>query len=53
MFAKVEIVPRWIIFTIDICLSVFALVLAKVLKNNFIIENINSIALYKSILLVI
>lgn len=53
MFTKLEIVPRWIIFTIDICLSVFALILAKVLKNNFIVENINALALYKSILLIV
>ena len=53
MFTKLDIVPRWIIFTIDICLSIFALILAKVLKNNFIIENINLLALYKSVLIVV
>lgn len=49
MFARLEIVSRWIIFTIDVCLCIVALILAKVLKNNFIIVNIDTLALYKSI----
>jgi len=53
MFTKLDIVPRWIIFMIDICLSIFALILAEVLKNNFLIDNINLLALYKSILLIV
>lgn len=53
MFARLEIVSRWIIFTIDICLCIMALILAKVLKNNFIIYNIDTLALYKSIVVVI
>jgi FlaA1/EpsC-like NDP-sugar epimerase len=53
MFSKLEIVPRWIIFAIDICLSVFAMTLAKVLKHNFIIEDINILAFYKSMVAVI
>lgn len=53
MFSKLEIVPRWIIFTIDICLSVVAIIVAKVLKHNFIIDDINTLALYKSIVLVV
>jgi FlaA1/EpsC-like NDP-sugar epimerase len=52
MFSKIEIVPRWVIFTIDLGLSIFALVLAKILKNNFIIEDINSLALYQAIVVV-
>ena len=53
MFSKLEIVPRWIIFAIDICLSIFAMTLAKVLKHNFIIEDINILAFYKSMVAVI
>ncbi|MBG6236578.1 FlaA1/EpsC-like NDP-sugar epimerase [Pedobacter sp. CAN_A7] len=53
MFSKIEIVPRWVIFTIDLGLSIFALVLAKILKNNFIIEDINALALYQAIVVVV
>lgn len=53
MFTKLEIVSRWIIFTIDICLSLFALLFAIILQHNFIIDRINFIAFYKSVLLVI
>ena len=53
MFSKIEIVPRWVIFTIDLGLSIFALVLAKILKNNFIFDNIDSLALYQSIVVVV
>ena len=53
MFTKLEIVSRWIIFTIDICLSLFALLFAVILQHNFIIDRINFIGFYKSVLLVI
>jgi FlaA1/EpsC-like NDP-sugar epimerase len=53
MFSKIEIVPRWVIFTIDLGLSIFALVLAKILKNNFIIDDINALALYQAIVVVV
>ena len=53
MFTKLEIVSRWIIFTIDICLSLVALLFAVILQHNFIIDKINFIAFYKSVLLVI
>lgn len=53
MFTKLEIVSRWIIFTIDICLSLFALLFAVILQHNFIIDRINFISFYKSVLLVI
>lgn len=53
MFTKLEIVSRWIIFTIDICLSLLALLFAVILQHNFIIDQINFIGFYKSILLVI
>ena len=53
MFSKLEIVPRWVIFTIDICLSVFALLLAEVVRHNFLIAGINGLDLYKAIVLVV
>ncbi|WP_222535574.1 nucleoside-diphosphate sugar epimerase/dehydratase [Pedobacter polysacchareus] len=53
MFTKLEIVSRWIIFTIDICLSLLALLFAVILQHNFILDKINFIGFYKSILLVI
>lgn len=51
MFTRLEIVSRWIIFTIDIFLCIVAMVLAKILKNNFIITDINVLGLYKSIVI--
>jgi FlaA1/EpsC-like NDP-sugar epimerase len=51
MFSKLEIVPRWIIFTIDICLCVFALLLAEVVKHNFAVGTIDMSLLYKSVVL--
>lgn len=53
MFTKLEIVSRWIIFTIDICLSLLALLFAVILQHNFIIDKINFLGFYKSVLLVI
>jgi FlaA1/EpsC-like NDP-sugar epimerase len=53
MFTKLEIVSRWIIFTIDICLSLLALLFSVILQHNFIIDKINFVAFYKSVLLVI
>jgi FlaA1/EpsC-like NDP-sugar epimerase len=53
MFSKLEIVPRWLIFTIDISLGIFALILAEVVSHNFVINNINGLALYKAIILVV
>lgn len=53
MFNKLEIVSRWIIFTIDICLSLLALLFAVILQHNFSIDKINFIAFYESVLLVI
>jgi FlaA1/EpsC-like NDP-sugar epimerase len=51
MFSKIEIVPRWVIFAIDLCLCVVALVFAKILKKNFDIFDINLLALYKSVII--
>ena len=53
MFSKLEIVPRWVIFTIDICLSIFALLLAEVVRLNFLIESLNALDLYKAVVLVV
>ncbi len=53
MFSKLEIVPRWVIFTIDICLSVFALLLAEIVRHNFIVDSINMLSLYNSLVLII
>lgn len=53
IFTKIEIVPRWLIFSIDLSLCVFALVIAKVIKHDFIIQGINIPALYQSIVAVV
>lgn len=53
MFTKLQIVSRWVIFAIDIFLSILAVVFAKILKNNFILEEINAIALYKTVLVLL
>ncbi|WP_432712528.1 polysaccharide biosynthesis protein [Pedobacter sp.] len=52
MFAKIEIVPRWVIFTIDICLSFFALFLGHILLADFQLQHLNFLSLYKSFLAV-
>jgi FlaA1/EpsC-like NDP-sugar epimerase len=51
MPSPINIVPRWLIFLIDTSLCVIALVFAKTLKKNFILEDINTDALFKSIIL--
>ncbi|WP_083257187.1 polysaccharide biosynthesis protein [Arcticibacter eurypsychrophilus] len=51
MFAKLDVVPRWVIFIIDIFLTVLALLMAKVVRHNFDLEAINVLALNKSIVL--
>ena len=53
MFTKLQIVSRWIIFTIDICLSIIALLFAVILQNNFVIGTIDFLAFYKAVVLVI
>jgi FlaA1/EpsC-like NDP-sugar epimerase len=53
MFTKLQIVSRWIIFTIDICLSIFALLFAIVLQHNFAVDTIDFSAFYKAVVLVI
>jgi FlaA1/EpsC-like NDP-sugar epimerase len=49
MFSKIEIVPRWVIFTIDLSLSIFALFLGNILKANFEVKDVDFLALYKSV----
>ncbi|MET3112931.1 FlaA1/EpsC-like NDP-sugar epimerase [Pedobacter sp. CG_S7] len=53
MFSKIEIVPRWLIFLIDIGLTVFALLLAILLSHNLHIEAIILLALYQSTIAVV
>ena len=53
MLSKFEITPRWIIFAIDICFSVLAVLLAEVARANFLLNNINFPALYQAAILVI
>jgi hypothetical protein len=48
MFKKIEIVPRWVIFGIDIILSIGSLFLGKLLKNNFNLDQLNIQGLYKA-----
>jgi FlaA1/EpsC-like NDP-sugar epimerase len=47
MFRKIEIVPRSLIFAIDIIFSIVSLFLGKLLKNSFNIDQINVLGLYK------
>ena len=53
MFSRIEIVPRWVIFTIDLGLSIFAVLLANVLKNNFVLFDLNVLALYQSVVVIV
>ncbi len=53
MFTKVQIVSRWVIFTIDIGLSVLALLFAVVLQHNFHLSEIDFVTFYKSVLLLV
>lgn len=53
MFTKLQIVSRWIIFTIDTCLSIIALLFAIILQNNFDIGTIDFLAFYKAVVLMI
>ncbi|TCC96230.1 polysaccharide biosynthesis protein [Pedobacter hiemivivus] len=53
MFTKLQIVSRWIIFTIDICLSIIALLFAIILQHNFKIIGIDFLAFYKAVVMVV
>ena len=52
MLLHLKIAPRWLIFLIDISLCMIATLMAKTLKKNFVLEEINVPALYKSLALV-
>lgn len=52
MFKKINIVPRWVIFLIDLSLTLLALLLAKVIKHNFIVSDIDTPALYNAVVAV-
>jgi FlaA1/EpsC-like NDP-sugar epimerase len=49
MFSKINILPRWIIFTIDLFISIFSLLLAYLIKSNFDINVINFEALNRNL----
>lgn len=53
MFSKIEITPRWIIFVIDICFSVLAVLLAEVVRSNFLVNIIDFNSLYQAVVVVI
>lgn len=52
MFRKINIVPRWVIFLIDLALTLLALLLAKLIKHNFILGDIETVALYNAVVAV-
>ena len=51
MFSQINIVPRWIIFCLDLLVCVFSLGFAYFLKYNFNISEINSAEFSRNILL--
>jgi FlaA1/EpsC-like NDP-sugar epimerase len=53
MFSRIEITPRWIIFAIDICFSILAVLLAEVARSNFLLNNIDFSALYQAAILIL
>lgn len=53
MFSKIEIVPRWVIFIIDISLSIIALIIAKIIKYDFVLQSIDVLALYQSVVILV
>ncbi|MBK1440036.1 polysaccharide biosynthesis protein [Parapedobacter sp. ISTM3] len=53
MFDRFNIVPRWIIFTLDLCCSAFALFFAYLLLNSFSYETINSTDFSRKLLVVL
>jgi FlaA1/EpsC-like NDP-sugar epimerase len=52
VFKKIEIVPRSLIFSIDIIFSIVSLFLGEVLKSNFNFDHINVLSLYKCTVIV-
>ena len=51
MFSQINIVPRWIIFCLDLLVCIFSLGFAYFLKYNFNISEINSAEISRNILL--
>lgn len=52
MFSKINILPRWIIFSIDILISIFSLLIAYFIKYNFDIQSINFSELNKNLIVI-
>jgi FlaA1/EpsC-like NDP-sugar epimerase len=52
MFSKIKITPRWIIFAIDIGFSIIAVLLAEVIKSDFLVNTIDFQALYQAVVIV-
>ena len=50
MFSQINIVPRWIIFTLDLACCIFSLFFAYFLRFNFDIELIDLDELYRNLL---
>jgi Predicted nucleoside-diphosphate sugar epimerases len=53
MFDKFNIVPRWVIFTLDLCCSAFALFFATLLLNSFTYDTIHSTDFNRKLLVVL
>jgi len=53
MFDKFNIVPRWVIFTLDLCCSGFALFFATLLLNSFTYTTIHSADFNRQLLVVL
>lgn len=53
MFDRFNIVPRWIIFTLDLCCSAIALFFAYLLLNSFTYDTINSTDFSRKLLVVL
>lgn len=51
MFSQIKIVPRWIIFCLDLIVCVFSLAFAYFLKYNFNITEINNTELSRNLLI--
>lgn len=51
MFRKINIVPRWLIFCIDLTFCGFALILAYFIKNNFDASHIDITELSRNVLI--
>ena len=51
MFSQINIVPRWIIFCLDLLVCIFSLGFAYFLRYNFNITEINSAEFSRNILL--